>query len=93
MVSGTLPAAAATLKLLAPGFVDSQAAVTLVAALWLVSIGAVVAKGRTTTAWCRARFAVRRYTALPMEPRGLLAEWDAAQGRMTVLGEAIFASY
>ena len=34
------------------------------------------------------RFAVQRYTALPMEPRGLLAEWDAAQSRMTVLGAA-----
>ena len=30
----------------------------------------------------------QRYTALPMEPRGVLAEWDAAQGRMTVLGAA-----
>ena len=36
----------------------------------------------------RDRFAVQRYTALPMEPRGVLAEWDAAQGRMTVLGAA-----
>jgi carbon-monoxide dehydrogenase large subunit len=36
----------------------------------------------------RERFAVQRYTALPMEPRGLLAEWDAVQGRMTVLGAA-----
>ena len=36
----------------------------------------------------RDRFAVQRYTALPMEPRGVLTEWDAAQGRMTVLGAA-----
>jgi CO/xanthine dehydrogenase Mo-binding subunit len=36
----------------------------------------------------RDRFAVQRHTALPMEPRGVLAEWDAAQGRMTVLGAA-----
>jgi carbon-monoxide dehydrogenase large subunit len=36
----------------------------------------------------RERFAVQRYTALPMEPRGVLAEWDAAQRRMTVLGAA-----
>jgi aerobic carbon-monoxide dehydrogenase large subunit len=36
----------------------------------------------------RDRFAVQRYTALPMEPRGLLAEWDAARRRMTVLGAA-----
>ena len=36
----------------------------------------------------RERFATQRHTALPMEPRGVLAEWDAAQGRMTVLGAA-----
>ncbi|MGH7029958.1 MAG: xanthine dehydrogenase family protein molybdopterin-binding subunit, partial [Stellaceae bacterium] len=36
----------------------------------------------------RHRFAVQRYTALPMEPRGLLAEWHAVEGRMTVLGAA-----
>jgi carbon-monoxide dehydrogenase large subunit len=36
----------------------------------------------------REQFQVQRYTALPMEPRGVLAEWDAAQGRMTVLGAA-----
>jgi aerobic carbon-monoxide dehydrogenase large subunit len=36
----------------------------------------------------RHRFAVQRYTALPMEPRGVLAEWDMAEGRMTVLGAA-----
>ena len=36
----------------------------------------------------RACFQVQRYTALPMEPRGLLAEWDGTQARMTVLGAA-----
>jgi carbon-monoxide dehydrogenase large subunit len=36
----------------------------------------------------RARFAVQRHTALPLEPRGLLAEWDAAAGRLTVMGAA-----
>jgi carbon-monoxide dehydrogenase large subunit len=36
----------------------------------------------------RERFETQRYTALPMEPRGVLAEWDAALGRMTVLGAA-----
>jgi aerobic carbon-monoxide dehydrogenase large subunit len=34
------------------------------------------------------RFAVQRHTALPMEPRGLLAEWDAAAGRLIVMGAA-----
>jgi carbon-monoxide dehydrogenase large subunit len=36
----------------------------------------------------RECFETQRYTALPMEPRGVLAEWDAAQARMTVLGAA-----
>jgi carbon-monoxide dehydrogenase large subunit len=36
----------------------------------------------------RERLQTQRYTALPMEPRGVLAEWDAAQRRMTVLGAA-----
>ena len=36
----------------------------------------------------RARFSVQRHTALPLEPRGLLAEWDAATGRLTVMGAA-----
>lgn len=35
----------------------------------------------------RARFAVQRHTALPLEPRGLLAEWDAAAGRLTGHGK------
>jgi aerobic carbon-monoxide dehydrogenase large subunit len=36
----------------------------------------------------RERFASQRHTALPIEPRGLLAEWDAAAGRMMVMGAA-----
>ena len=36
----------------------------------------------------RGRFASQRHTALPIEPRGLLAEWDAAVGRMKVMGAA-----
>jgi carbon-monoxide dehydrogenase large subunit len=36
----------------------------------------------------RAHFSVQRHTALPLEPRGLLAEWDAAAGRLTVMGAA-----
>src|ERR1700719_492776 len=30
----------------------------------------------------RERYSVQRHTALPMEPRGVVAEWDAVQGRM-----------
>jgi carbon-monoxide dehydrogenase large subunit len=36
----------------------------------------------------RESFSTQRHTALPMEPRGLLAEWNAAQGRLTVWGAA-----
>jgi carbon-monoxide dehydrogenase large subunit len=36
----------------------------------------------------RESFRTQRHLALPMEPRGLLAEWDAARGRLTVSGGA-----
>ena len=36
----------------------------------------------------RESFSTQRHTALPMEPRGLLAEWDAANGRLIVSGAA-----
>jgi carbon-monoxide dehydrogenase large subunit len=34
----------------------------------------------------REHFAVQRHAAVPMEPRGLMAEWDADTQRMTVSG-------
>ena len=36
----------------------------------------------------RERFSVQRHAAVPMEPRGLLAVWDAARQHMTVSGSA-----
>jgi aerobic carbon-monoxide dehydrogenase large subunit len=36
----------------------------------------------------RERFSVQRFTAVPMEPRGLLAQWDPAKGHLTVYGTA-----
>ena len=36
----------------------------------------------------RETFRVHRHTAVPMEPRGLLAIWDEAQTRLTVYGAA-----
>jgi carbon-monoxide dehydrogenase large subunit len=36
----------------------------------------------------RERFSVQRHSAIPMETRGFLAEWDAAAGRLTVYGAA-----
>ena len=41
----------------------------------------------------RERFRVHRHAAVPMEPRGLLAEWDAAKGRLTVNGAAKVAFF
>ena len=36
----------------------------------------------------RESFRVQRHFAMPMEPRGILADWDAARGRLTVCGAA-----
>src|SRR5262249_58414065 len=36
----------------------------------------------------RERFKVQRHAAVPMEPRGLMAEWDATRGRVTLYGAA-----
>jgi carbon-monoxide dehydrogenase large subunit len=36
----------------------------------------------------RERFRVQRHSAVPMEPRGLLAEWDAQHQTMTLRGAA-----
>ena len=58
MVSGTLPAAAGTLKLFAPGMVDNQNAVSLVAAGWVLVIGAIVAKGIKLSSYTQIVFTV-----------------------------------
>jgi aerobic carbon-monoxide dehydrogenase large subunit len=39
----------------------------------------------------REKFKVQRFTAVPMESRGLLAQWDAAVGKLTVFGAAKIA--
>jgi aerobic carbon-monoxide dehydrogenase large subunit len=36
----------------------------------------------------REKFSVQRHGAVPMEPRGLMADWDEAQGRLTIYGAA-----
>ncbi len=36
----------------------------------------------------REHFKVQRFSAVPMEPRGLMAKWDAAAERLTVYGAA-----
>jgi carbon-monoxide dehydrogenase large subunit len=51
-------------------------------------------KGDAEAAFARApytrreRFQVQRFTAVPMESRGFLAEWDAGNGRLTLCGAA-----
>jgi amino acid transporter len=100
MVSGTLPAAAATLQLLAPAAVDSQAAVTLVAALWLVAIGAVVAKGIKLSSYLQVGFTLVEVGVLalffvlavigsgPRPARSFAADWFTGAG----FTPALFAS-
>ena len=58
MVSGTLPAAAGTLKLFDPSLVEDQNAVTLIAAGWVAVIGAVVAKGIKLSSYTQIVFTV-----------------------------------
>jgi aerobic carbon-monoxide dehydrogenase large subunit len=41
----------------------------------------------------REQFHVQRHMAMTLEPRGVLAEWDAAQERMTVFGAAKVAFF
>ena len=57
-----------------------------VADAWTTALGDVDAALREAACVVRERFSVGRQTAAPIETRGLLAEWDAAAGRMTVWG-------
>jgi aerobic carbon-monoxide dehydrogenase large subunit len=57
-----------------------------VADSWTTVIGDVDAALGTAACVVEERFTVGRQTAAPMETRGLLAEWDAAAGRLTVWG-------
>jgi amino acid transporter len=51
MVSGTLPAATATLLLIAPAYTDNTLAVGLIAMVWLTLVSAVVIKGIKPTSY------------------------------------------
>jgi amino acid transporter len=51
MVSGTIPAATATLTLIAPDYVNHTGTVTFVAAFWLMLVGAVIVKGIKLTSY------------------------------------------
>jgi len=80
-----------------PPVADRRAAATGEALLFEetganLAIKYTAAKGDPDLVWGRAdyvrreHFAVQRHTAVTMEPRGLLAEWDAARRRLTVSG-------
>src|SRR5271167_3786011 len=80
-----------------PPVVDRHAAATGEALLFEetgtnLAIKYTAAKGDPDRAWAHAdyvrreRFSVQRHTAAMMEPRSVLAEWDAAHGRLTIYG-------
>ncbi len=75
-----------------PAHIDTEAAEPLlfaegnVADSWTTTLGDVDAALRGAACVVRERFDVGRQTAAPMETRGLLAEWDARAGRLTVWG-------
>jgi carbon-monoxide dehydrogenase large subunit len=82
-----------------PAVVDSKSAATNDVLLFEAAGSNLVltlsgVRGDTDAAFARAayvrreRFAVQRHGAVPMEPRGLLAEWDDARNRLTIHGAA-----
>ena len=58
------------------------------ASVYTASQGDVEAAFHAAAYRRREKFQVQRLTAMPMETRGLLAEWDAAAGRLSVSGAA-----
>ena len=58
-----------------------------VADSWTTTIGDVDAALRDAACIVRERLSVGRQTGVPLEPRGLAADWDDAAARLTVWGE------
>lgn len=59
-----------------------------IASVFTASCGDTDAAFRDAPYVRRERFGVQRQTAMPMETRGLLAEWDAVRGHLTMFGAA-----
>ena len=59
---------------------------TNVATRYKANIGDVDAQFRAADYTRKEKFRAHRHTALPMETRGVVAEWDAAAGRLKVSG-------
>jgi len=56
------------------------------AAHWRVDLGRVEEALRTAAVTVRERFTIQRHTAMPLETRGLLANYDKARGLLEVFG-------
>ncbi|MBI2207639.1 MAG: xanthine dehydrogenase family protein [Candidatus Rokubacteria bacterium] len=71
-----------------PVLVDvADARAEQIADAWTTTVGDVDAALRDAACVVRERLSVGRQTGVPLETRGLLAEWDAAAARLTVWGE------
>ena len=92
MVSGTIPAATATLALIAPGLIDNLDIVNLIAGMWVLVIGIIVAKGIKLTSYTQIAFtvievgvllllivlAVLKFGAIPAHP--MVLAWFSGAG-------------
>ncbi len=58
MVSGTTPAATATLLLIAPAYASSPFAISLVAAVWLVTVSLIIVRGIKPTSFSQVAMTV-----------------------------------
>jgi len=79
------PAVASADAALEPGAPGGHPAGNVVAR-WEVALGDVLAAFRDAHAVVRERFTIHRQTAVPMETRGLVAEFDAGRRALTVWG-------
>jgi CO/xanthine dehydrogenase Mo-binding subunit len=55
-----------------------------VAAAFTVCVGNADAAFASAAIVTRGRYSVQRYTGMPLEPRGVVADYDAESGRLTV---------
>lgn len=77
MVTATVPAAQATLKILSPDHVDSTGWVTATAAIWLTLISAVVGKGIKHASFAQILFTIiETAIVLTIIAAGLYYFWD-----------------
>ena len=74
MASATLPAASATLLLVAPQFQHDQTVLTLVALAWLLAVSAVTLRGTSVTAWVQSTMIVIELAVLAVIGAGALLQ-------------------